>query len=35
MRVNPSRPAEGHGMRVLQNIIADELGWFFAANPHA
>ena len=33
MRVNPSHPAEEHGMRALQNIIAGELGWFFAANP--
>src|SRR5260370_19401712 len=33
MRVNPSHPAEDHGMRALQNIIPGELGWFFAANP--
>src|SRR5258708_20202845 len=33
MRVNPSHPAEEHGMRALRNIIAGELGWFFAANP--
>ena len=33
MRVNPSYPAESRGMRALRNIIAGELGWFFAANP--
>lgn len=33
MRVNPSHPAEEHGMRALRNITAGELGWFFAANP--